>query len=210
MARPTRLTRAFYDRPTLEVCRDCLGKYLVYISPKGRLAARIVEVEGYIGENDPACHAASGPSKRNRHLYDKPGTAYLYLIYGSYYCLNFVTEKESFPAAVLLRAAEPVEGVEIMRRRTETVLPGSKLLSGPGRCCRSFGLTLEQNGYDMALEDSILYLEDRHDPKPEVEVSPRIGITKAADRLWRFYDRDSNAVSGPASFRRSGSARADR
>lgn len=210
MRRSTRLTRSFYDRPTLEVSRDCLGKYLVYLSPDGKLAARIVEVEAYIGETDPACHAASGPSKRNEHLYGKPGTAYIYLIYGSYYCLNFVTEEDSFPAAVLLRAAEPVEGVEIMWKRTETVLPSSKLLSGPGRCCRSLGLTLDQNGYDMALRDSILYLEDRHEPMPEVEVSPRIGITKAADRLWRFYDRDSNAVSGPASFRQSNSARASR
>lgn len=210
MHRPTRLTRSFYDRPTLEVCRDCLGKYVVYLSPEGRLAARIVEVEGYIGESDPACHAASGPSKRNRHLYGKPGTAYIYLIYGSYYCLNFVTEGDSFPAAVLLRAAEPSDGVELMQKRTETILPGSKLLSGPGRCCRSLGLTLDQNGYDMAQKDSILYLEDRHESLPEVEVSPRIGITKATDRLWRFYDGRSNSVSGPASFRRTGTARANR
>jgi DNA-3-methyladenine glycosylase len=197
----TRSIRAFYGRPTLEVCRDCIGKYIVYESPIGRLAGRIVEVEAYIGESDPACHAATGPSSRNRHLYGKPGTAYIYKIYGFYCCLNFVTELDGFPAAVLLRAAEPIEGLDLMRSNTPTTLSNSKLLSGPGRLCRSFGLTRDQSGCDMARRDSLLYLEDRHEPEPRIVVSPRIGITKATDRLWRFYDSGSSSVSGPASLR---------
>ena len=203
MPRPriTRLSRAFYGRPTLEVCRDCIGKYIVYESPQGRIAGRIVEVEGYIGESDPACHAATGPSNRNRHLYGKPATAYIYKIYGFYFCLNFVTEGDAFPAAVLLRAAEPIEGIDLMHANTPTSLSNAKLLSGPGRLCRSFGLTLDQNGCDMAQRDSLLYLMDRHEPTPRIAVSPRIGITKATDRLWRFYDSESHSVSGPASLR---------
>lgn len=203
MPRPriTRLTRNFYGRATLEVCRDCVGKYIVYESPRGRLSSRIVEVEAYISENDPACHAAPGMRSRNQCLWGKPGIAYIYKIYGYYYCLNFVTEREGFPAAVLLRAAEPVEGIDIMRHNTPTKIADALLLSGPGRFCRAYGLTLEQNGWDMADRRSMLFLEDHHEAMADVAESPRIGITKAVDWPWRFYDKNSPSVSGPASMR---------
>lgn len=200
-AKITRIKRSFYDRPTLDVCRECIGKYIVYESPDGRLSSRIVEVEAYISEDDPACHAAPGMTSRNQCLWGKPGLAYIYKIYGYYFCLNFVTEHEGFPAAVLLRAAEPVEGVEIMRHNTPTSLPDALLLSGPGRFCRGYGLDLMQNGWNLAATDSLLYLEDHHEPAPEIAISPRIGITKAVDWPWRFYDAASPSVSGPAKMR---------
>lgn len=200
-AKVTRIRRAFFDRPTLEVCRDCLGKRIVYESTEGRLSSRIVEVEAYIGENDPACHAAPGKTNRNRHLWGKPGIAYIYKIYGYYFCLNFVTEMEGFPAAVLLRAAEPVEGIGIMRDRTPTKLADTQLLSGPGRFCRAYGLDVNQDGWDLAAPGALLYLEDRHEPAPEIAATPRIGITKAADWPWRFYVPHSPSISGSAAMR---------
>lgn len=160
------------------------------------MAGRIVEVEAYIGEDDPACHAAPGKTGRSIYLYAKPGIAYIYLIYGFYFCLNFVTESEGFPAAVLIRAVEPTDGVELMRGQTPGKLAESRLASGPGRLCRAFGLTLKQNGWDVANRDSILYLEDHHEAPVRAERSSRIGITKGTDKLWRFFDPNSKAVSG--------------
>ena len=115
-ARNHKLSRSFYSRPTLAVAADLVGKFLVYHSPTGRLSARIVEVEAYIGRDDPACHAARGMTDRNAVMFGLPGFAYIYFIYGMYHCLNFVTEPEGSPAAVLLRAAEPQEGQDIMTR----------------------------------------------------------------------------------------------
>ncbi|MBK7141269.1 MAG: DNA-3-methyladenine glycosylase [bacterium] len=195
MSRAHRLTRSFFDRPTLDICRDILGKYLVYRTPSGRMVGRIVEVEAYRGEDDPACHAAPGQTGRSIYLYAKPGIAYIYLIYGYYFCLNFVTEKEGFPAAVLIRAVEPIEGIELMRERTPGRLSDDKLASGPGRLCRAFGLTLKQNGWDVADRSSMLYLEDWYGEVVEPAVSARVGITKGVDKLWRFYDPASSAVS---------------
>ncbi len=189
-----KLPRSFYARPTLEVAPDLLGKYIVYRAPKEILSARIVEVEAYIGEGDPACHAAPGPTPRNQIMYGLPGFAYIYFIYGMYHCLNFVTEPKGHPAAVLLRAAEPAEGIEIMSDRAPHSAHRA-ILSGPGKFCRAFGLTLKQNGFDLT--DSNLYLEDRGEAKPEIAKSPRIGIRNGVEQLWRFYDRNSEAVSGP-------------
>jgi DNA-3-methyladenine glycosylase len=187
-----KVPRSFYARPTLEVARDILGKYIVYNGTHGRLSAKVVEVEAYIGEDDPACHAFGGPTRRSQPLFGPPGYAYIYLIYGMYHCFNFVTEPQGRAAAVLLRAAEPDEGVEMMRQLS----PGrndTQLLSGPGRFCRSFGLDLTQNCIDLTSD--ILYLEDRAALIGEVAVSTRIGISKGTNRPWRFYDKDSQCVS---------------
>lgn len=189
-----KLPRSFYERPTLEVAPEILGKYLVHRTPEGTTAAKIVEVEAYIGQDDPACHAARGKTPRNAVMFGPPGVAYIYFIYGMYYCLNFVTEREGFPAAVLIRAAEPVAGVDIMRAR----YPGKKdheLLSGPGRLCRALGLTRAQNGLDLTGEK--LYLEDYAIVVSNIGSSPRVGIKVGAKRHWRFYDKDSRAVSKP-------------
>ena len=191
--RPRKLNRSFYNRPTVEVARELLGKVIVYNSPLGRLSARIVEVEAYIGqEGDPACHAARGRTTRNEVMFGPPGHAYIYFIYGMYHCLNFVTEGCGFPAAVLLRAAEPVEGASLMVRSPSDRHAG-RLLSGPGKFCRAFGLTREENGLDLT--GGRLYLEHRFDRKISVGQTSRIGISQGKDHLWRFFDRDSNAVS---------------
>ena len=187
-----KLTRSFYARPTLEVAPDLLGKYIVYQSPVGKLSAKIVEVEAYIGQDDPACHAARGQTQRNAVMFGPPGFAYVYIVYGIYHCLNFVTELEGSPAAVLLRAAEPEEGKEIMSRLS----PGNSgcdLLNGPGKFCRSFGLTRDQNGLDLI--GNRMYLEDRLVAVTQIRQSTRIGVRNGANRPWRFYDRDSKAVS---------------
>jgi len=187
-----KLTRAFYNRPTLEVAPDLLGKYLVYNSPRGKLSAKIVEVEAYIGQDDPACHAARGLTKRNAVMFGPPGVAYIYFVYGMYYCLNFVTEPEGIPAAVLLRAAEPAEGEDIMRQLSPGK-NGCDLLNGPGKLCRSFGLTRDQNGLDLI--DDYMYLEDRAVVIAEIGQSSRVGVKVGKDRRWRFYDRISKAIS---------------
>ncbi len=188
----TKLPQSFYDRPTLEVARQVLGKHLVYHSPLGELSARIVEVEAYIGQNDPACHAARGMTERNRVMFGPPGFCYIYFIYGMYHCLNFVTERSGFPAALLVRGAEPGLGTEIMKRNSPRNGVGS-LLNGPGKLCRSFGLTREQNGLDLT--GKILYLEDRDEPEVEIVSSPRIGISQGRELLYRFYDTTSECVS---------------
>ena len=112
-----KLPRAFYDRPTLDVARDLLGKVLVHRRRGVTTSGAIVEVEAYIGESDPACHAAPGPTRRNAPLYGPPGFAYVYLNYGIHYLVNVVTEAEGQPAAVLIRALDPIDGVDVMRRR---------------------------------------------------------------------------------------------
>jgi len=187
-----KLKRGFYLRPTLEVARDLIGKYLVYRTGGRLLSARLVEVEAYIGEDDPACHAAVGRTPRNEVMYGPGGFSYVYFIYGMYYCLNIVTEVKGFPAAVLIRGAEPVDGIEIMNLnygRTRQV----RLTNGPGKLCKAFNLTRKQNNLDLT--GSNLYLEDRHDRAARIKSSARIGIKKGVDKNWRFFDPDSSYVS---------------
>jgi DNA-3-methyladenine glycosylase len=187
-----KLPRSFYERHTLEVAPELLGKYIVYHSPHGKLSARIVEVEAYIGENDPASHAYRGKTPRNAIMFGPPGYAYIYFIYGMYHCLNFVTEPEGKAAAVLLRAAEPDEGEEIMQRLAGGKRSGA-LLGGPGKFCRAFGLTRAQNGLDLTGDR--LYVENRSETVAHIRRTKRIGIKAGNDRLWRFVDADSPAVS---------------
>ena len=190
----SKLPRSFYNRPTLEVARDLLGKRIVFKSNEAGLSAKIVEVEAYVGEDDPACHAAPGLTKRNEVMYGKPGFSYIYFVYGMYYCFNIVTERKGFPAAVLLRAAEPVDGLEIMRRRSSK-RKAETILSGPGKFCRAFGLTAEHSGTDLT--SNTLYVCEGIDQVEEIVITTRVGINKGVERPYRFYLADSNAVSGP-------------
>ena len=190
--RHIKLPRAFFERPTLEVAPDILGKYLVYHSPEGKLSARIVEVEAYIGRDDPACHASKGLTPRTRPMFGPAGFTYVYFVYGMYYCLNLVTEPEGTPAALLVRAAEPDEGQSVMGRNSPGK-DGTELLSGPGKLCRSFGLTADQNSLDLA--GDTIYIEDRQCKVENVGQSRRVGIRVGVDRPWRFFDVDSQAVS---------------
>ena len=189
-----KLRRSFYNRPTLDVAGEILGKFIVYNSPLGKLSARIVEVEAYIGRDDPACHAAPGLTKRNRTMFGPGGFTYIYLIYGMYHCLNFVTEPKDNPAAILLRAAEPDEGCDPMLQASSKST-STRLLSGPGKFCRAFGLTTEQN--DLDLTGDLVYIENRNVEVKNIQRSQRIGISVGQDLLWRFYDADATAVSRP-------------
>jgi DNA-3-methyladenine glycosylase len=195
------LPRSFYDRPTLAVARDLIGKLLVHQTRVGRLSGVIVEVEAYIGESDPACHAAPGPTARNAPLYGRPGVAYVYLNYGIHYLVNAVTESVGSPAAVLIRALEPREGVTPMRRRRAAGtakraadLVVDDLCRGPGNLTRALGITLRQNEYDLT--SSALRVEDPGEGARPVTWSRRIGITVGVEPEWRVFASDSSAVSG--------------
>jgi len=195
------LPRAFYARPTLEVAEDLIGKVLVHETRAGVTAGAIVEAEAYIGESDPACHAAPGPTARNAPLYGPPGVAYVYLNYGIHYLVNAVTEPKGSPAAVLIRALEPVEGEVLMRRRRSrgtgrapATFTAHELCRGPGNLTRALGITLAHNHSDLT--SGILRIEDRHLPERKVSWSRRIGINVGVEAEWRVYDPESAAVSG--------------
>ena len=199
-----RLPRSFYRGAPLEVAAALLGKVVVH-RDGGRVAAgRIVEVEAYGGEDDPACHAACGLTPRNAPLYGPAGYAYVYLNYGIHYLLNAVTGPLGFPAAVLIRALSPMQGLDVMRRRRLSGQraeepPGDEALCrGPGNLTRALGVTLRQNRLDLCGER--LFIEDRNLPAGTVRWGPRIGITVGTARPWRGYLVDCAAVSrgGPS------------
>jgi len=194
----SRLPSAFYDRPTLDVLADLIGKVLVHDVRGARTAGIIVEAEAYIGETDPACHAAPGPTARNAPLYGPPGRAYVYLNYGLHNLVNAVTEPAGSPAAILIRALEPIEGLARMRRRRlrarqapgrrRVALTGRPLLEpdlcrGPGNLTVALGITLSQNTADLTRGP--LAVEDHGIRPPGASWSPRIGIRVGTDRLWR-------------------------
>ncbi len=190
-----KLRRSFYGRPTLDVARDLIGKVLVHDRRGVRTSGIIVEVEAYIGESDPACHAAPGPTKRNAPLYGPPGFAYVYLNYGIHWLVNAVTEAKGSPAAVLIRALEPLEGLETMRRRRKRRVPDHDLCRGPGNLTVAMGITRAQNREDLC--GRRLYIEDRGLPAPrEISWGPRIGITVGTERRWRGYVAAHPSVTG--------------
>ena len=190
------LKRSFYNRPTLDVARDLIGKVLVHEAPAGIASGVIVEAEAYIGESDPACHAAPGPTKRNAPLYGPPGIAYVYLNYGIHYLVNAVTEAEGWPAAVLIRALEPKDGLALMRRRRgkRSDADADDLCRGPGNLTKALGITLAQNCLDLT--GSALRIEDQKDRKRPVAWSRRIGINVGVEQEWRVTAADSSALSG--------------
>ena len=183
----------------MTVAEALLGKVLVHRAPGGVTAGMIVETEAYIGEDDPACHAAPGPTRRNAPLYGPPGIAYVYLNYGIHYLVNAVTEAEGHPAAVLIRALEPLEGLELMTRRRA---PGGRTIAahdlcrGPGNLTKALGITLAENRLDLV--GSSLLIEDRGVLVPTVSWGPRIGIRVGVERQWRCWIAGHRSVSGPA------------
>jgi len=193
----TVLPRSFFERPTLTVAKDLLGKLLVHRTPAGAAAGMIVETEAYIGEGDPACHAAPGPTTRNAPLYGVPGIAYVYLNYGIHYLVNAVTESEGSPAAVLIRALEPIEGIDLMMRRRRDGRPDveSNLCRGPGNLTQALGITLAENRLDLT--SSRLSIEDRGLTPQRVAWGRRIGIRHATERPWRCWIDGHPCVSGP-------------
>ncbi|HET7692673.1 MAG TPA: DNA-3-methyladenine glycosylase [Gemmatimonadota bacterium] len=193
------LPRSFYDRDTLVVARELLGCVLVHEESGQRVSGRIVEVEAYHGEEDPACHAAAGLTARTAPLYGRPGFGYVYRIYGMYYCFNVVTRAEGHPSAVLVRALEPIEGLDTMRERRaarrripDAELADRDLASGPGKLCDALAITLDQNRAD--LQRSPLRLEPGEAPDAVVW-TPRVGISVGTDRFWRCFVKGSPHVS---------------
>jgi DNA-3-methyladenine glycosylase len=204
------LRRDFYAQPTLDVARDLIGAVFVHESAAGLASGVIVETEAYVGEADPACHAAPGRTPRNGPLYGPPGFAYVYLNYGIHYLVNAVTEPDGWPAAVLIRALEPLEGESLMRRRrargtgrAASSFASAELCRGPGNLTRALGISLKQNRSDLT--DGPLRIEDRGLPPREIIWTPRIGIRVGMESPWRCVAAASEAVSGPGprSARRS-------
>ena len=191
----------FYRRPTLDVARDLIGKVLVYKSKQGTTAGAIVEVEAYIGEDDPACHAAPGPTERNAPLYGPPGRAYVYLNYGLHDMMNAVTEDPGSPAAVLIRALDPLEGLALMRKRRAKApwrkgkppVPDHELCRGPGNLCRAMGITLADS--TRPLTRGPLTIHDRGLAMGPIVWSRRIGIRVGTEHEWRATVAGHKSVS---------------
>jgi len=194
----SRLSRDFFARDTLTVARELLGQRLVRVLDGARLSGRIVEVEAYIGEDDRASHAHCGPTGRNAPMFGPPGYAYVYFIYGMHHCFNVVTERENYPAAVLIRALEPLQGIEAMRARRDGV-PNLRLTSGPARLCQALGIDRLFDGADLCAPDALLFIEqDAGVPDDAAATGSRVGVRGNAAALtapWRFYIRGSRHVS---------------
>ena len=191
-----KLEREFYNRDTVQVARDLLGKRLVRVWDGTALVCRITETEAYVGRGDKACHAYGyRRTPRTETLFAPPGTAYIYLIYGMYHCLNFVTEPEGEPCAVLIRGLEAVEGEALIARNRFGVSPAEmtayqkkQFLNGPGKVCRGLMLTRTQNGLDLTGDE--LYVLDAGEAPDIIHTGKRIGIDyaeEAAEFPWRFY-----------------------
>ncbi len=190
------LPPGFYARDTVVVAKALLGQLLVSVVGGRRCLARIVETEAYVGPHDPACHAAGWRrTPRNEVLYGPPGLAYVYFTYGMHWCVNVVTEPEGYPAAVLLRAAEPLEGLATMRRRRGRV-PDLALAAGPARLTQALGIDRRLNGHRLASRPLWIAAGEAA-PARQVVAGPRVGIRVAADWKLRFYVRDNPFVSRP-------------
>lgn len=192
-----KLPREFYSRETEVVARDLLGAVLCVGQAHALTAGRIVETEAYVGEHDGACHAAAGLTPRTRPLYGPPCTAYVYFVYGMYWCVNAVTRRAGLPSAVLIRAVEPLEGLELIRGRRPSVRRTADLANGPGKLCLAMGIDGSLNGESL-LSHRICIREGDPVSDGEVEVTPRIGITKAVDWPLRYIVRDSQYLSARA------------
>jgi DNA-3-methyladenine glycosylase len=199
--RLTPLPRAFFNRDPREVSRDLLGKLLIRREGRAKLIGRIVELEAYLGADDPAAHSFAGRTARNAVLFGPPGFAYVYFIYGNHYCLNISCLPDGMPGGILFRALEPLTGIPAMARSRDVTIGNprdlTRLTTGPGRLAEAFGITRDRdNGKDLTSNRSDLYLADDGSPKPRILTTPRIGITKAADLALRYIVAGNRFVSG--------------
>lgn len=196
-----RLDRGFYERPVLQVARDCIGKVLVHDTPDGLVAGRIVEAEAYRGPEDRAAHSFGGRrTARTEVMFGPPGHSYVFLIYGMHHNFNLVTGREGQPHAVLIRGVEPLQGLELMAKRRHVAADRIELTNGPGKLCKALGIGAEHYGLDLC--QGPLFLADA--PRVKVARSPRIGIDYAgnwAHKPWRFFQRGNRYVSRPSRAR---------
>jgi DNA-3-methyladenine glycosylase len=193
---PAKVSRSFYSRSTLDVASDLLGKVLVRRFGRRNLIGKIVETEAYVGPHDLACHASKGHTPRTSVMFGPPGYAYVYMIYGFYFCLNVVTEPLGYPAAVLIRAVEPLENVDLMRELRNNPEKETNIASGPGKLCMAMSIDRQLNGADLL--GTTIWIEDRKlDPGP-IRTSPRVGVDYAGEyreKPWRFFVEGSPHVS---------------
>jgi DNA-3-methyladenine glycosylase len=189
----TVLSKAFYLRSAVIVAKDLIGKYIFRNTGKEILSGIIVETEAYTGRNDPAAHSYRGKTLRNAVMFEEGGAGYVYFTYGNHFCFNVVTCRKGTPSAVLIRGVEPVKGLDTMKknRRTEDLY---NLTNGPGKFTKAFGIDRKLNGADLAGDK--IYIAEPSEKKDFVILkSKRIGITKNADKLYRFYIKDNKFVS---------------
>ncbi len=200
-ARLAPLPRQFYLRDPALVARDLVGTRLMRETSAGVCAGRIVEVEAYLSQRDPACHASRGMTNRNAAMFGPPGHAYVYMIH-SRWCLNAVTEPAGVPSAILIRAIEPLEGLELMHQRRGTDIVRD-LARGPARLCEALAIDRTYNGWDLTAGRELWIAEDPNSraSSPRIARSGRIGISLAQRRLLRFFDADSRFVSGARTLR---------
>ena len=200
------LHRSFFARGPRRVARELLGKVLIRDDGSLHLAARIVEVEAYLGASDPAAHAAAGNTARTSVLFGPPGYAYVYFIYGNHYCLNVSCEPEGKAGSVLFRALDPLLGIEEMARARNILLSGPrdlpKLTSGPGRLAQAFAITRPRdNGRDLTSPASGLWIGDDGYRTKGILITPRIGISKAAEQPLRYLLKQNAFTSGSKKLR---------
>jgi DNA-3-methyladenine glycosylase len=189
----------FFTQPTLTIARSLLGQRLVREFEDQRLSGLIVETEAYIGPDDTACHASKGRTPRTEVMFGPPGRTYVYLVYGMHYMLNLVTEAQDFPAAVLIRALEPVEGLEVMRAKRGNQANPHHLTNGPGKLCQALAIDKRLNNWEVMLGEKLWLEPGDSIPDKDIATGPRIGIdyAQAKDRaaLWRFWVRGNRFVS---------------
>jgi DNA-3-methyladenine glycosylase len=191
------LPRRFYRRDPEFVAKDIIGNHLVRKMENDQtIRGRIVETEAYGGANDPASHAFRGLTQRNSVMFGIPGIAYVYFTYGFHYCLNVVTGNKGSASAVLIRGVEPVEGIDLMRKNRRDPKKDRDLTNGPGKICQAFAVDRKFNGMDLTLRNSPLRIEKgAKKSRINIEASPRIGIRSGIDKIWRYYDSNSEYVS---------------
>lgn len=188
--KPVFLDKKFYEKKTIEVAKKLLGTYLVYESPEGKTVGKIVETEAYLA-NDPSCHGFRGETPRNRPMFGPPGHAYIYFIYGMYHCFNVVTAPVGVGEAVLIRALEPVEGLELMKKRRK----GKKdLASGPGKLVIAMGMTRDLNGTSL-ITGPLKILQGDMNKIPIIITTTRIGISSGNHLPLRFYLKGNPFIS---------------
>jgi len=188
------LPASFYERDTEIVSRELLGAVLECKTDDGITSGIIVETEAYLGEHDLACHAAAGRTRRTEHLYGPAGIAYVYFIYGMYWCFNAVTRAEGSPSAVLVRALEPLDGISLMHRRRPRIQNDADLTNGPGKLCTALGITGSHTGKSLQRYPIVIRAGESVSDDA-VEVTARIGITKSADWPLRWIVRGNRFVS---------------
>lgn len=192
--------RSFYDRETVLVAKDLLGKHLVRVKGRARMVGKVVEVEAYRGGDDPASHAFRGITPRNAPMFGEPGHAYIYFTYGNHYCLNVTAQGRGTPGAVLIRALEPLEGLHAMRRRRPR-MDDFALTNGPGKLTKALGIDKSLNEVDMTKLGPLFVIDTRKEDF-EISESARVGIREGRDRMWRFSISGNPYVSKPSALGR--------